>query len=464
MAKRVIVIGGGPGGYVAAIRAAQLGAEVHLVEKTKLGGTCLNIGCIPTKVLLHTAEMYQKLKHGEKTGLIVENSRVDWSVLQKHKANIVNRLVQGVGGLLKANKITVHNGEAILQDAQTVKVVGENAVTLQGDIIILAVGSEPARIPINGIDLPGVIDSTGALSLPEIPRSLLIAGGGVIGAEFAQLYSALGTEVTVVEMLPEILPPIDGQLTQIIKKELTKLGVTFMTDTGLMEIQQGDELIARVKTKDSEKLIPAQYILISVGRKPNTQGLGLEQLGIQTNKGAIVVDEHFMTNVSGVYAIGDCNAQMMLAHVASAQGMAAVEYALGEHAFYNNKVIPSCVYTVPEIAGVGLTEEQAKAQELSYKVGVFPLAANGKSMIDDGDCGLVKVIADAQSGEILGAHIIGPRATDMIGELALAMNMQATTEEIVATIHAHPTVSEAIAEAAHAVFANPIHWPPGVRV
>lgn len=467
MKKRVVIIGGGPGGYVAAIRAAQLGAEVHLAESGNLGGTCLNVGCIPTKVLLHAAELFQAVKKSAGQGLAVDGARIEWTALMKHKAAVVNRLVQGVGGLLKANKVTVHQGRAVLQDSRTVKIEGNESKCLTADSIVLAVGSLPVQLRFPGSDLPGVIDSTDALSLPEVPSSLIVVGGGVIGTEFAALYSSLGTKVTVVEMLPRILPPVDGQIAAVIRKELGKQGVEILTGARLAEVRQigaGKGLAAKVVIDKEEKVLEGEKVLVAVGRRPNTGNLRLESVGVKTEKGAILVDRNFQTNVPGIYAIGDCNAQVMLAHVASAQGTAAVEHALGHQAFYNGKAIPSCIYTSPEAAGVGLTEEQAQTQGLAYQVGLFPLAGNGKSLIEGYEKGLVKIIAAERSGEILGAHIVGPRATDLIGEMALAMSLEATVDEVIATIHAHPTVSESLAEGALAVKGNAVHWPPGVKV
>ncbi|MCR4441513.1 MAG: dihydrolipoyl dehydrogenase [Peptococcaceae bacterium] len=465
MKKRVVVIGGGPGGYVAAIRAAQLGAETHLVESDRLGGTCLNVGCIPTKALLHTAGLFRAVKEGARHGLAVDGARIEWPVLMNHKEQVVNRLVKGVAGLLTANKVGVHQGRAVLQDSRTVKIEGEKSTSLTADIIVLAVGSLPVRLEFPGAELPGVIDSTAALSLPKAPSSLIIVGGGVIGAEFAALFSSLGAKVAVVEMLPRILAPMDGQLTAVIEKELKKMGVKILTGARLAGVKQdGDKLSARVIIENKEETLEGEKVLVAVGRRSNTAGLGLEELGIGLEKGAVAVDDNFETSVPGVYAIGDCNGRVMLAHAASAQGTAAVEHALGHRARYNPQAIPSCLYTSPEAAAVGLTEEEAGRRGLDYRVGLFPLAGNGKSLIEGCENGLVKIIAGARHGEILGAHIVGPRATDLIGEMALAMNLEATVDELVATVHAHPTVSEALAEAALAFSGKAIHWPPGLKV
>lgn len=462
--KKVVVIGGGPGGYVAAIRAAQLGAEVHLAESGHIGGTCLNVGCIPTKAILHTAELYRELTGNSHLGLKTTGLEIDWPEVMQHKNSVVERLVKGVEGLLKANGVTIHRGVATLKDAKTVVVTGDKTVHISADTVILALGSEPVRLNFPGAELPGVIDSTAALSLPSIPSSLAILGGGVIGVEFAAMYRAFGAEVTVIEMLPEILPPVDREIAQQVRQELARQGVKFMTGAKLTGVaRQGNLLSATVAVGDTIQTVTAEYVLVSVGRRPRTDGIGLAEAGVATERAKVMVNQHFQTNVRGVYAIGDCNGQAMLAHAASAQGVAAVEHALGHKPAYYGEIIPACIYTHPEVASVGLTEELAISRKIEYRVGRFPLAGNGKSLIESGGTGLVKIISGEKHGEILGAHIFGPRATDLIGEAALAMRLEATVDELVSTIHAHPTVSEAIAEAALAVNGISIHWPPARR-
>ncbi|WP_153730883.1 dihydrolipoyl dehydrogenase [Sporosarcina obsidiansis] len=465
MSKKIVIIGGGPGGYVAAIRAAQLGAEVHLIEMDQLGGTCLNTGCIPTKTLLHTAELFQAVKRGGSLGLVAEHIRVDWSALMDRKASVVQRLVQGTTGLLKANQVTVHRGRAELLDAKTVRIQGNELKALSADAVIVAVGSEPAKHVFQGSDLPGVIDSTEALDLPQVPSSMVIIGGGVIGVEFAALYQALGTKVTVVEKMPTILPLMDKEVTSTLRKELSSQGVTWLTGAQLTGVQQdGDVLLTSIIVDGSVSILKSDYVLVAVGRSPKTSNLGLEKLGVNMERSAVLVNEHFETNIPGVYAVGDCNGQIMLAHAASAQGIAAVEHVLGHTPTYNRDVIPSCVYTKPEIATVGLTEEQAQERKIAYKTGVFSLAANGKSIIESDENGFVKMIVGAEWGEILGVHIVGPRATDLIAEASLAINSQITVNEFITTIHPHPTVSEAMGEAALAVDGQEIHWPPRIGV
>ena len=465
MAKKVVVIGGGPGGYVAAIRAAQLGAETHLVEKENLGGTCLNVGCIPTKALLHTAEMYQAVKHGDRIGLACDSVQIDWKALMNRKNSVVRRLVGGVAGLLKANGVTVHKGMAEITGPGEVRVHGDKATTLSADAVILSTGSVPVKLNFPGADLPGVVDSTGVLSLDKLPASIAIIGGGVIGVEFAALYAALGSKVTVIELLPEILPGIDSELAANLKQSLTKTGVTFLNGAKLESIRQASgALSAKVLLGSEAKEIAAEIVLVAVGRRAYTDGAGLEAAGVKLERGKVVVGDHYQTNLPGVYAIGDCNGITMLAHAASHQGIAAVEHALGHGAAgHGQPIVPACVYTHPEVAAVGITEDKAKELGIAYKKGVFPLAGNGKSMIDEGEGGFVKILAGAKYGEILGVHMIGPRATEIIGEATLAMRVEATVDELVSTIHAHPTVSESLGEAALAVDNMAIHWPPGMK-
>ena len=458
MSKTIVVVGGGPGGYVAAIRAAQLGATVHIVEREHLGGTCLNIGCIPTKALLHAAETLEAFHSAAALGISAEGVRVDWTGVQRYKQKIVDKLVKGVEGLLKANRVTIHRGTATLKDAKTV-LVGDKALT--ADAVILALGSEPSKINFPGADLPGVIDSTGALALDHVPASMAVLGGGVIGIEFASMYAAFGTKVTVIEMLPQILAGIDGEIANAVRSHLTKHGVTLLTDAKLTgAAKSGNGLKVSFAHAGATKDVEVETLLVAVGRRPRTAGVGLEEAGVALERGRIVVDASFQTKLPGVYAIGDCSSPIMLAHVASAQGIAAVEHALGHRPAYFGNIVPACIYTHPEVAGVGLTEERAKADGVAYKAGTFQLGGNGKSLIESDGVGFVKILAGAKHGEILGVHIFGPRATDLITEAALAMRLEATVDELISTIHAHPTVGEAMAEAALAVEGIAIHWPP----
>lgn len=458
MSKKVIVIGGGPGGYVAAIRAAQLGAEVQIVEAENLGGVCLNVGCIPTKAMIHVAEGYESALHSSALGLKIGSVEVEWPKVLSYKGKIVDRLVKGVEGLLKANKVTIHRGRAELKDSRTVVVNGKD---LSADAIILATGSDPAKINFPGADLPGVIDSTGALSLPERPKSMAILGGGVIGIEFASMYSAFGAKVTVIEMLPDIMAGIDSEIVAAVRGDIVRKGVNVLTNAKLTGAKQNGALLdVSYEVGGEVKSVTVEKLLVAVGRRPRTQNIGLEAVGVNTERGRILVDANFQTNVPGVYAIGDCSSPIMLAHVASAQGVAAVEHALGHKAAYFGNIIPACIYTTPEVASVGMTEDKLKTAGIAYKKGVFQLAGNGKSLIEADGVGMVKILAGQKHGEILGVHIYGPRATDLITEAALAMRLEATVDELISTIHAHPTVGEAMAEAALAVDGIAIHWPP----
>lgn len=458
MCKQVVIIGGGPGGYVAAIRAAQLGASVTVVEQERLGGTCLTIGCIPTKTLLHTAELYRTLLKGKALGLKVDNLQIDWTALQNRKKNVVNRLVKGIEALLKANHITVKTGRAYLTDTAAVAVNGEE---LSAEVILLALGSEPMRLSFPGADLPGVIDSTEALNLETIPKSLVIIGGGVIGVEFAALFCSLGSEVTVVELAAQILPAMDSELAAKLRQDLSRQGVTFLTEAKVTAVEDGEAgYSVKVAVQDKVETVNGEYVLVAVGRRPRTAGLGLAEAGLVLDRGRIVVDQHFATAVPGIYAVGDCNGQLMLAHAASAQGVAAVEHALGHASIYCASTIPSCIYTTPEVASVGLAEKALQEQDIAYQSGTFGLIANGKALIEEGQTGLVKVLAEAGTGKVLGVHMLGPHATELIAEGALAIRMGATIEDLITTIHAHPTISEAIGEAALAVNGLAIHLPP----
>lgn len=459
----VAVIGGGPGGYVAAIRAAQLGGKVTLIEKNKLGGTCLNVGCIPTKALLHAAEAISEAKEAAAYGINVEVKSVDWDKVQAKKSAITNQLVSGVTGLMKANKIKVVEGTASFASKDTLTVVKKDGTkeNMTFDKIIIAAGSIPAVPPIPGVkENANCVDSTGALSFEAIPKSLLVIGGGVIGIELATAYSKFGTEVTVVEAAPKLLPMMDGELTAQMRKIMESRGVKIMTEAKVQSVEAA-AVGAKVQVEVGGKVqaFEAEKVLVAVGRRTDTEGLNLDAVGIANDRGRITVNDKMETNVPNVYAIGDCLGKVMLAHVASAQGEVAAENALGEDAVYNGATNPSCVYTDPEFAGVGLTEEKAKELGIAYTVGKFPLMANGKSLIMNGGVGSIKFILGKEYKEVLGVHILGPRATDLIGECALAIGMEATVEDIIATIHAHPTVTEAVREAALAAEKRAIHIP-----
>ena len=460
--KRVAVIGGGPGGYVAAIRAAQLGAEVTLIEKNALGGVCLNVGCIPTKVLLHTAEAYTLAKEGAAIGLKTGNVSVDWDGLMARKRAVVDTLVGGVGTLMASNGITVVRGTAsFLSPGELSVALNEGGTaTLSADSVIISTGSEPVVPPIPGFELDGVITSTEALSLEKLPESVVLVGGGVIGMEFASLFSSFGVKVTVVEMLPGILPMLDGEIVGILRGVLERKGVVFHTSSKVTGVEKkGTGLSVSVETPRGATKLEAEKVLVSVGRRPVTRGLGLEKIGLSMDRSRIKTDKKMETSVKGVYAVGDCASPIMLAHVASREGEVAAENIMGHKTEMDYKTVPNAVYTAPEIASVGLTEKEASEKGFRVKIGRFPLMANGKSLIMNETDGLVKYVVDEKYDEILGVHIIGPRATDLIVEGALALRLEATVDELVTTVHAHPTVGEALLEGALAVRGRSISMP-----
>ena len=462
--KSVIVIGGGPGGYVAAIRAAQLGAEVTVVEKQHLGGTCLNVGCIPTKCLLHSAELVEDIKNqGKEIGVEVEGVKVNFPQVIAHKNAISKQLTSGVAGLLKLNKVKKVDGEAAFVGEKRIRVTKPDgsAEEMTADAIIVATGSVNAVPPIPGIrENPNCIDSTGALSLEKLPESMVVIGGGVIGLELACAYAAFGTRITVVEAMDHMLPMLDGDLTAVGVAHMKKMGIAFALECPVQAVETspvGAKVVCTTKSGDTVTF-EAEKVLVAIGRKANTASLDLEAGGIRNDRGRILVNDRMQTNVPGVYAIGDCVfGKAQLAHTASAMGEVAAENIMGHDSTYDESTNPTCVYMEPEAASVGLTEEQCKAKGLDYKVGKFPMSANGKALIINGGEGLVKIISDAKYGEVLGMHIIGPRATDLISEGALAIRLEATVDELISTIHSHPTVTETIREAALNAMGRAIH-------
>ncbi len=460
---RVIVIGGGPGGYVSAIRLAQLGAEVTLIEKENIGGTCLNVGCIPTKVLLHTSEIIYMLKNeAEELGIEVDNYKLNWNKLQNRKTEIVNQLVGGVKTILDSYGIQVINGTAKFLNETEVEVNkndGSKSI-LSFDKCIIATGSQPATAPIPGIGSSSVITSTEALSLEEVPKSLAVIGGGVIGCEFASVYSTLGTKVTIIEMLPKIIPNMDEDIVNVLKGKLEESGIEIHTNSRVMSIEErGNTTIVKAEGANGGFIVEAEKVLLSIGRKPATAALGLENTKIETDRGFVKVDKNMQTKSSSIYAVGDCKGGALLAHTASAEGIYVAEHIMNKKSEIDFKTTPFCVYTKPEIAGVGMTEKQAIEKGYNVGTGLFPLYGNGKSIIMGESYGIVKFVTDKDTDQILGLHIAGPRATELIVEGALAIRLEATVEEIVTTIHAHPTVGESLHEAAHAVHGNAIHLP-----
>ena len=459
---KIAIIGGGPGGYTAAIRAAQLNAEVTLIEKERVGGTCLNKGCIPTKVLLHTSGVYQAAKNFESIGIKVTGTKLDWGEVQRRKTEVVNKQVKGVENLLINNNVKKINGEGSFINKNQIKVKESDGsqTIVDFDYGIIATGSKPVVIPIPGIDLPGVITSDEALNLTEIPRSMVIIGGGVIGSEFAEVFSAVGCKVTIVEMLPNIVANMDRDIVSTLVFKFENSGVEIYTDTKVVSISRTEEgLAVNTESAGKSRTFSAEKVLLAIGRKPVTDNLKLENAGVLTNKGTVAVNKNMQTNVSNIYAIGDARGGVMLAHAASSEGIAAVESIMGMKPNIDFNTIPYCVYTKPELAGVGLTEDQAREKGYDVKIGLFPMSINGKAMIEDEQQGLVKYITDNATGEVLGLHISGPGATELIVEGVLAVRLEATIEEITSTIHAHPTVAEALHEAAHAVHNKAIHMP-----
>jgi len=446
----IAVIGGGPAGYVAAIRAAQLGGEVTLVEKEKLGGVCLNVGCIPTKAILRSCEILTFIKNAKEFGLEAGEARINLSQLMTRKKRIVARLVGGVDYLLKKNRIQVIKGEARFVDTSTLEIKGEEEKAIKADKIIIATGSYPASFPLDGIDREAVLTSTEALDIEEVPEEFLIIGAGAIGVEFAHIYSTLGSKVTLVEMLSQILPGEDEEISETLRKIMTKKGIDIFTSSTLQKVKkEGSRYKGIIKTPQGEKEVFFDKILISIGRRPNSKNLNLEKVGVKTDeKGWIKVNSQMQTTTPNIFAAGDVIGGYLLAHVAYAEGEVASENAMGENSHINYRAVPRFICSMPEIASVGLTEKKAKESGYNVKVGKFPFSANGKAIIHGEREGMVKIISDAETEEILGIHILGPEATDLILEGTLAINQESTLNEIIDTIHPHPTLGEAIKEAA----------------
>lgn len=458
----VVIIGGGPGGYEAAIRGAQLGLKVSLVERDSLGGTCLNRGCIPTKALYRNAEIINTLRNIDEYGIGVDGYSIDVPKIQERKQNIVNQLVGGIGQLLKANKVEVFKGTGSLKDDNTVTVTYEDGKTsdITANNIVIATGSRPLVPPIPGADNPLVYTSDEILEFDELPKSLVIIGGGVIGMEFAAIFNSLGSKVTVIEFLPNILAQVDSDLTKRLGVSLKKKGIDIHTSTGVTKIEKDDNgFKVFAEGKKGEIQVQADRVLISTGRKPVTEGLNLEAVGVEFDRKGIRVDKNFKTTAKNIYAIGDVNGKMMLAHVASHQGIKVIEKIAGISRTEITKPVPSCVFIFPEIATVGMTEEEAKNLGVEYKVSKFMFGANGKALALGETEGMVKVLSD-NDNTIIGVHIMGPHASDLIHEGTLAVSERLNVDDIAQTIHAHPTLSEAFLEAVLGLKGEAIHMVP----
>lgn len=456
----VVIIGGGPGGYVAAIKAAHLGLKAVLVEKDKLGGVCLNKGCIPTKALVSIAELLNHLQRAEEFGIQVKDYSFDFPAIMKRKDLITRRLSSGVEQLMKANRVRIVRGEGQIVEPGTVEVLDaeREKEVIKTKNIIIATGSSVMKLPLPGIDSEGVITSDEALSLSELPSRMLIIGGGVVGIEFAGIFRALGVEVTVVEMLPRILLPIDEEIARRLTQILKRKGIEILTDCKVKGIKKNNQnLEVLVSTSDGEKKLETEKVLLAAGRVPELGNIDVRGLGIELDGKTIKVDEKMRTNIPGIYAVGDVVGKIMLAHVASREGIVAVENISGKEVLMDYKVVPNCVFSMPEVASVGLTEEEAKKENNNIKISKFPFMANGKALGMGETEGMVKIIADGDTLELLGVHILGVHASDLIAEGTLALSMEATAFEIVNTIHAHPTLAETIAEAAEGIIGKPIH-------
>ncbi len=451
----VIVIGSGPGGYVAAIRSAQLGKRTALIEKyATLGGTCLNVGCIPSKALLDSSEHYHQAKEQFSThGIGVGALSIDFPQMISRKGDVVNQTTAGIDFLMKKNNIDVHHGMGAFVDSHTISVtpLKADAYNLAAKHVIIATGSKPSTLPFIDIDKKRIITSTEALSLAKLPKSLVVIGGGVIGLELGSVYARLGTEVTVIEYMDSLIASMDRSMGKELLRSLKKLGIKFHLKTGVKEVKAaGKSVTIKADNKKGDELtFKAEYCLVSVGRKPFTNGLNLEAAGITTDeRGMIPVDQKLRTTQPHIYAIGDVIKGAMLAHKAEEEGVFVAEIINGEHPHIDYNLIPGVVYTWPEVASVGRTEEQLKAEGIKYKVGSFPFKASGRARASMDTDGLVKVLAHAESDEILGVHMIGPRAADMIAEAVVAMEFRASAEDISRMSHAHPTYTEALKEAA----------------
>lgn len=454
-----LVVGAGPGGYVAAIRAAQTGQKVTIVERGALGGVCLNVGCIPSKALISVGHRFEQAKHSDDMGVVASEVKLDWAKAQAFKDSVVSKLVGGVEGLLKGNKVDIVKGEAYFVDGNTVRVIdGEKAQTYTFKNAILATGSRPVEIPTFKFT-ERVINSTGALSLPEVPEKLVVIGGGYIGTELGSAYANLGSQVTIIEGGKDILAGFEKQMTQIVKKGLKKKGVEVVVGASAKGVEENENgVVVTYEAGGEEKTVEANYVLVTVGRRPNTDEMGLEEIGIKfAERGLLEVDKQCRTSIPNIYAIGDIVAGPQLAHKASYEGKVAAEAIAGEKSVVDYLAIPAVCFTDPELATVGYSEEQAKAEGIEVKAAKFPFAANGRALALNQTEGFVKLVARKEDGLLIGAQIVGAGASDMIAEMGLAIEGGMTAEDVALTIHAHPTLGEITMEAAEVLLGNPIH-------
>lgn len=459
--SEIAIIGGGPAGYVAAIKAAQMKKKVVLIEEAHLGGTCLNEGCIPTKALAKTAALYANLKRSEEFGLEKGEVKIHWPLVQKRKEEIVAALRQGVEGLVRANKIEMFKGKAsfLSPGVLLISFPDDQNLELRAEKVIIASGSSLVPIPGFQIDEENILSSKGILSLPSLPQSLVVIGGGVIGLEFASIFSLLGVAVTVLEILPHILPGIDPEAAMVVAGEMQKRGVKIWTKARVEKIEEMGKGQLRVKfcQEDEAKVVTAEKVLVAAGRGPNTNTLGLEKIDVKLKGGAIQVNSRMETNVPGVYAAGDVIGGYMLAHVAFAEGEIAALNAAETKKEISYRSVPACTYTFPEVAQVGLSESEAREKYREVRIGKFPLRANGKAMINGEIAGFVKIVSDSKYGEVLGVNMVGEHATELIAEAGLAVGAEITVDQLSEIMHAHPTVSEAMREAGLAALGVPLH-------
>ena len=457
----LVVIGSGPGGYVAAIRAAQLGMKVACVEKyPSLGGTCLNVGCIPSKALLDSSEHFHNIRHGMAAHGIKATAELDLAAMMKRKDTVVRGLTTGIEGLFKKNKIVRFAGVGRIATPTQVEVTGEKGVeTIETKRILIATGSKPAALPGIACDGRRIVHSTDALALPEVPKRLIVVGAGAIGLELGSVWLRLGSEVLVLELLDRIVPGMDRTSGALLRKSLERQGMKFELSASAKAARvEGDRVVVTVESGGATREETTDVLLVAVGRRPYTEGLGAREAGVIVDaKGRVEVNEHYETNVPGIFAIGDVIAGPMLAHKAEEEGVAAAEMMAGQKPHLAYECIPNVVYTWPELASVGLSVDDAAARGVEVKVGTFPFMANGRARAMNERDGQVSIVADAKTDRILGAHILGPRASDLIAELAFAMEMGASAEDVARSVHAHPTLPEAVKEAALAVAGRPIH-------